>query len=656
MIAPASKQWTGRALACAAALCVTVLGFPVGASAQISAIGATLEIATFFVRGVDVAFDPSTNGYLVVGAQNTVVGVCVNAQGQPTKAPFAIKPTSAGFGAYPRARYSPHANGGKGAFLVVWPEEAGATILLHSRMVSCTDGLLGTEQIISVGNVWLESGAAVAYSATSQQFFVVWKSFPPTVAIQGRMVDLNGTGVGGIVTLSAGFGRDPGVAWNSTTNEFGVSFSGETATTVYNGFVRVPATNPAAFSRNSFNSMGISSGLTTITDIDYNPGTNRYVMTWFEYPGPVVRIAEFDAAGNLIEQRLGSSRLGSYDALSIAFNPVSKTHLLVGGDTIADDVYAAELNGNGVRIGPETRISTSGRPNFYSRVAASATHASWNAAFNTRKFSAMANQVVQTATAGTPGTPDPSPTAPTPTPVTPAPSMNVDLPANGARVPSNGFPVAGWAIDAAAVGSNGVDVIHVWAHPTSGAAAIFVGAASFNVQRPDVSAAYGQTYFTNSGFSLNATLAPGTYDLVIYARSTVSGTFNNAQARRITVEAPVSSPAMWVDMPSANQNLSQNIRVAGWALDRASTTNSGVDVIHVWAYPTDGSAPIFVGAAQMGIARPDVGAAFGSARYNNSGFDVRGTLPIGTYTLVVFARSSVVNAFNNVSVIPVRVN
>ena len=44
-----------------------------------------------------------------------------------------------------------------------------------------------------------------------------------------------------IVTLSCGFGRDPGVAWNSVTNEFGVSFSGETATTVYSAFAKVPA-------------------------------------------------------------------------------------------------------------------------------------------------------------------------------------------------------------------------------------------------------------------------------------------------------------------------------------------------------------------------------------------------------------------------------
>ena len=88
-----------------------------------------------------------------------------------------------------------------------------------------------------------------------------------------------------------------GLAWNSATDEFGVSYSGETSTSVYSAFVKVPASNPAAFSRTSFNTMSAAAGITTITDVDYNPGTNRYVMAWFEFPGPVARTAEFDAAG-----------------------------------------------------------------------------------------------------------------------------------------------------------------------------------------------------------------------------------------------------------------------------------------------------------------------------------------------------------------------
>ena len=666
MIAPVLRRAKGRGFACALAL-GTFLGLPAVAAAQVSAVGPTVNLAAFFVRGVDVAFDPSTNGYFVVGAQDQVLGLCVNSQGQPSGNLITIKPLGGGaFGAYPRARYSPAANGGRGAFLVVWPVEAGATITLHARMVSCTDGLLGSEQIISVGNVWMESGAAVAYSATSQKFFVVWKSFPPTVAIQGRMVDLNGAAVGSQVKLSAGFGRDPGVAWNPATDEFGVSFSGETLTTVFSAFVKVPAANPAAFTRTSFNEMSQAAGITTITDVDFNPGTNRFVMAWFEFPGPVARTAEFDANGNLVTQRVVSSVVGSYDALSTAFNPVSKTMLLGGVDRVNDDVYVAELDGNGVRIGAETKVSTSTRPARYTRLASSQTQKSWNTAFNTGNFRAMANQVVQTSTAGTGPDPAPAPgpapapapvPAPTPTPpTTPTtnPRMNVDSPAAGARVSSGGFMVAGWAIDAGATGGTGVDAVDVWAYPVGTSSALFVGSATYGAARPDISATFSQTAFGNSGFLLHATLPPGTYDLAVFARSTVAGAFNNMQLVRITVEAPASAPRMWVDTPSQDQTLSRNIKVGGWAVDLGATTNSGVDAVHVWAYPVDGSTPIFVGAATFDQSRPDVAAAFG-ARYSNSGFNLQGTLPPGNYTIVVYAHSSVANAFNNVFVITVRV-
>jgi hypothetical protein len=650
--------WSGRLLACAGGLALLGLALPAPAAAQLAPIGPTVEIASFFVRGVDVAADPS-GGYLVVGAQNAVVGVCVNAQGQPTTGSIVIKPTSAGnvlFGAYPRARYSPQANAGRGAYLVVWPQEELSTVRLHSRMVSCTEGLIGSEQVISDNaSAWLESGAAVAYSHTSQHFFVVWKSFPPNIAVKGRIIDNNGTGVGDIVTLSSGFGRDPGIAWNSATNEFGVSFSGETATTAYSAFVRVPSNNPAAFARTTFNVIG--GGMTTITDVDFNPNTNGFVMTWFEFPGPHTRIAEFDSAGNLIAQRVGSSSIGSYDALGLAFNNMSKTFLVGGVDRVNDDVFTFELDGRGNPLAAPVKVSTSARPARYTRVASSANHNSWNLAFNVRNFSAMANQVVQTGTVGPGDGPITPPPPPPPPPTgTPAPRLYIDSPAYGARVSGDGFPILGWAIDTGSSAGTGVDMVHIWAHPTSGATAIFVGSAPYGTSRGDVGAAFGSARFTPSGFAIGTRLPPGTYDVAVYPHSTVADAFTAASVVRITVEAPTSVPRMWVDTPQMNDNLSQNIRVGGWAIDLGASATSGVDAIHVWAYPTNGGPAIMLGAGTYGHPRPDVGGAFGNARYSNSGFNVEGTLPRGDYNLVVYAHSSVVQAFNNVFVIPVRVN
>ena len=106
--------------------------------------------------------------------------------------PITIKPdTGLGgkpFGSFPRARYSPDVNGGAGGFLVTWPEEqvTGAN-KLKARVVSCTDGVVGTEQEIDGGfGPFLEAGAAIAYSATSQKFLVVW-NMPPMASLRARV-------------------------------------------------------------------------------------------------------------------------------------------------------------------------------------------------------------------------------------------------------------------------------------------------------------------------------------------------------------------------------------------------------------------------------------------------------------------------------------
>jgi hypothetical protein len=65
---------------------------------------------------------------------------------------------------------------------------------------------------------------------------------------------------------------------------------------------------------------------------------------------------------------------------------------------------------------------------------------------------------------------------------------------------------------------------------------VLLGVATLGLPRPDVAPYFG-SQFTNCGFSLDgATLAPGGYDVVVYAHSSVTGTFNNVQIRRITVQ------------------------------------------------------------------------------------------------------------------------
>ncbi len=244
--------------------------------------------------------------------------------------------------------------------------------------------------------------------------------------------------------------------------------------------------------------------------------------------------------------------------------------------------------------------------------------------------------------------PSPSPApapAPSPTP-TPQPAMHIDLPGNGATV-REPFALSGWAFDAAATSGNGIDIVHLYAYPASGAPPIFLGAASVNGARPDVAAYVGQQ-FTYCGFGLVVRgLAPGDYTLVAYGRSTVAGTFAIAQ----TVSVRIQPSAMVViDIPSSGAVLGSSFVVAGWAADFAAASGGGIDIVQAYAYPASGAAPLFLGQASVDIARPDV-ASYAGSQFGQVGYGLV-TAPIspGSWRIVVYGRSLVTGTFSAVAV------
>ncbi|MEP6593173.1 MAG: YncE family protein, partial [Acidobacteriota bacterium] len=193
--------------------------------------------------------------------------------------------------------------------------------------------------------------------------------------------------------------------------------------------------------------------------------------------------------------------------------------------------------------------------------------------------------------------------------VTSSLQMAVDTPTAGASVPGM-FSVAGWALDGASASGAGVDAVHVWAYPTSGAAPIFAGAATLGGSRPDVAAAFG-TAFGTAGYSLTVSGLPaGAYTLRIYAHQASSSTFAAERAVPIVVTAP--QPYLFIDTPAAGATVGPGVRAAGWAIENGAASGTGVDAVHVWAYPAAGGSPLLIGVAAYGSARPDVGAIFGS--------------------------------------------
>jgi hypothetical protein len=96
---------------------------------------------------------------------------------------------------------------------------------------------------------------------------------------------------------------------------------------------------------------------------------------------------------------------------------------------------------------------------------------------------------------------------------------------------------------------------------------------------------------------------------------------------------------MVIDTPRPQQDLAQPFVLAGWAADLDAASDTGIDVLHVWAYPLAGGPPVFLGTTTR-APRPDVAAIHGE-QFRDAGFGlaVQGLTP-GHYDLAVFPWST----------------
>jgi hypothetical protein len=226
------------------------------------------------------------------------------------------------------------------------------------------------------------------------------------------------------------------------------------------------------------------------------------------------------------------------------------------------------------------------------------------------------------------------------------PAMAIDAPGPLSSV-SQPFVMTGWAVDLGTIRGPGrdpgIDRVEIYAAPAGSDSWRLVGEAGYGGARPDIAAVFGEQ-FRNAAFTYTVRgLAPGTYDIEVRAYSHgVSTAAVNTRRIRLTIAA---APAMSLDSVADGARLRQPFTVAGWAIDRASSGGPGVDAVHVYAVD-DGGAATFLGAATLGVERPDVAAVFGpDALTSGYTLRVRGLRP-GAYWLVVYAHSSVSGAFD----------
>ena len=203
--------------------------------------------------------------------------------------------------------------------------------------------------------------------------------------------------------------------------------------------------------------------------------------------------------------------------------------------------------------------------------------------------------------------------------------MSLDSPVNHTTAPAPLF-VSGWAADNAGSSGTGVDAVHVYAYPDR---LQYPGDISGRRRiRPRALRCSGIARFATfpeqrilvERLESDGRLVPP----VAYAHSSVRNAFTAVRTADVTITA---GPQLAVDTPANNASVPASFAVNGWAIDLTAPSGTGVDAVHVWAYPVLGGSPLFVGAAQLGITRADVANAFG-ARALSSGSTVPATLPL----------------------------
>jgi hypothetical protein len=237
---------------------------------------------------------------------------------------------------------------------------------------------------------------------------------------------------------------------------------------------------------------------------------------------------------------------------------------------------------------------------------------------------------------------------PPPQPVPRDPVVRVEAPSNGTRV-RQPFTITGYALDPSAA-NPGIGTIHVWAFSSTGQAR-FLGVANYGLSRPDIAAIYGPQ-FTATGYSIAVKgLAPGDYLIGLYAWVNAAQNFTVMGSLAVTIDP---SGMIAIDWPTAGTEVASSFIIAGWALDPAAVSGTGVATIHMWGFRAEDGAAFFLGVPDT-QERPDVAQVFGQ-QFRRAGYGkIINTLTPGTWWIGVYALSSLSGIFDTVRMFSVTV-
>jgi hypothetical protein len=336
-------------------------------------IGETFEIPTLAAampkRFADAAHDAAGDVYLVVNSNAAISGSFVSADGAALGQPFAVAETDA-------YTQGVRVAAGDGAFLVAWHDNRDAPNVskLRGRIVAW-DGagpaFVGPDFVIGGDGTYSEMPPAIAWSATTASFMVVWHTGAEH-DIHAQRVAGDGSVVGAAIAVTADpdWQSDAGVAWHPVRDEWLVVYTHAGATTEVRA--RRLASDGAP--------LGDATTLTTaagtwLAHAAFVPETGDYLVAWFEGALMARRV---DADGAPVGASFGfAPGYGSYDGFSMARNPASGTFAAVfHGNT--DEDFAVAFTADGATSAVIEATSSSGTDgHFNPHVAAHSTRPEW---------------------------------------------------------------------------------------------------------------------------------------------------------------------------------------------------------------------------------------------------------------------------------------
>lgn len=208
------------------------------------------------------------------------------------------------------------------------------------------------------------------------------------------------------------------------------------------------------------------------------------------------------------------------------------------------------------------------------------------------------------------------------------------------RTTCSDFPTTPWSFDPSYNG--GYDAFAVRLNPSGSALeyGAFLGATSYEQGQGIALAGGDQAIVAGRTSSSAFPTTSGAFDPSLNGRA-------DAFVMKLAMAPYAPDVLAPIEEPAAGAFIAGAVTLRGYAIDRASPTGTGIDLVHIYLDGPYGTGTI-IGGATYGLDRPDIAAQYGE-RFGPSGWelawDTAGLTP-GVHRLYLYAHRTTGNAWS----------